>query len=348
LIFQTLAFHTNHSRFEDPISRGQFEIQSNRDAKKDGFEKAKNLLVYKNVPFDPEILLTPDWRKTLKSTFDQMPELQEVRRGANRLKGVQMAHTLYLPEKVRLEGDTVILVRNLIFDGHEAVIRGPFSIYVYPVDESGLLGTSYEAALARARPKTGVRFTTASWAANRATRGLPVMPIIRGGTITINTSGLGRAEWLESQRAMASGSGSVRMIKAGFFRQGENKNGAYGGDGAWGVEGAQGLTGSPSPGTTGAGGTCGSTSSVNGGTGGNGNQGGIGLPGGSAATDPSLNGGRVETLEQSTLAFRIIPAAIISLQRGGRRRMGRTRWKRREGRHWWNRGYWRDRRQLRL
>jgi hypothetical protein len=163
LTFQTLAFHTNHSRFGDPISPAQSEIQTTGDGKKN-FENAKKLLVDKNVPFDPEILLTPDWRKTLKSTFDQMPELREVRRGTNRLKGVQMAHTLYLPEKVRLEGDTVILVRNLIFDGNDAVIRGPFNIYVYPVAESGLLGTSYQEALARARPKTGVRFITASWA----------------------------------------------------------------------------------------------------------------------------------------------------------------------------------------
>jgi hypothetical protein len=104
--------------------------------------RAKNLLVARQIPFDPEILLTPHWRKTLKPVFDQMPELQEMRRGTKRLNGVEIAHTLYLPEKVQLEGDTVILVRNLIFDGNDAVIRGPFSIYVYPVDVSGLLGTA--------------------------------------------------------------------------------------------------------------------------------------------------------------------------------------------------------------
>jgi len=130
--------------------RGQERARTQEDRRRKDFEKAKSLLVDKNVPFDPEILLTPHWRETLKSTFNQMPELQEVRRGTNRLKGVEVADTLYLPEKVRLEGDTVILVRNLIFDGHEAVIRGPFNIYVYPIDESGLLGSSFEVALARA------------------------------------------------------------------------------------------------------------------------------------------------------------------------------------------------------
>ena len=84
------------------------------DRRRKDFEKAKSILVDKHVPFDPEILLTTHWRRTLKPAFDQMPELQEVRRGTRRLKGVQMAHTLYLPEKVQLEGDTVILVRNLM------------------------------------------------------------------------------------------------------------------------------------------------------------------------------------------------------------------------------------------
>jgi len=146
--FQNLALHPNHSRFGKPLPQGQVEAKNSRGSKKDDFENAQKLLVEKNIPFDPEILLTPDWRKTLKSTFDRMPELQEVRRGAKRLKGVEMAHTLYLPEEVRLEGDTVIIARNLIFDGNNAVIRGPFNIYVYPVDEAGLLGTSFDVALA--------------------------------------------------------------------------------------------------------------------------------------------------------------------------------------------------------
>jgi hypothetical protein len=85
-------------------SAGPARQESSRikeDKRRQNFEKAKVLLVNRNVPFDPEILLTPHWRKTLKSTFEHMPELQQVRRGGNRLKGVEMADTLYLPEKVR-------------------------------------------------------------------------------------------------------------------------------------------------------------------------------------------------------------------------------------------------------
>src|SRR5689334_2247431 len=64
------------------------------------FDKARKLLFAKNVPFDPNVLLTPCWRKMLKPTFDQMAEFQTIKRGGDRLKGVEMAHTLYLPERV--------------------------------------------------------------------------------------------------------------------------------------------------------------------------------------------------------------------------------------------------------
>jgi hypothetical protein len=76
---------------------GQQNARTQEDARRKNFEKARNLLVAKGVPFDPEILLTPHWRRTLKPAFDQMPEFQDIRRGTRRLKGVEMAHTLYLP-----------------------------------------------------------------------------------------------------------------------------------------------------------------------------------------------------------------------------------------------------------
>lgn len=293
LAFQSFAFNSTSFRSRKvpapDFDAGQGMSQTKSDRRRADFEKGRNLLIEKNVPFDPDLLLESNWREILKSTFNQMPELQQVRRGTNRLKGVEMAHTLYLPEKVRLEGDTVILVRNLIFDGREAVIRGPYNISVYPIDEAGLLGTSYDTALARAREKTGVRFINAGWTGDR---GLPVMPVIPDGTIKINVSGWGRADWLESQKAMAAGRG--RMVKAGYLQDPErNKNGAYGGDGDWGLEGAQGPTGAT--GATGANGTCGSSTSVTGKIGGIGNGGSnsnlTGAPGGSSDTNPRINGG---------------------------------------------------------
>lgn len=114
------------------------------------------------------------------------------------------------------------------------------------------------------------------------------MPIIRGGTITINTNGLGREDWQERQRAQPGG--GAKMIKASFVPQGENKNGSYGGDGAWGSQGAQGSTGST--GSAGANGSCGSVNGANGGGGGNGDNGQTGIAGGNGG-----NGGPAGTID---------------------------------------------------
>jgi hypothetical protein len=275
-LLSLLFVHTSSSSLTSagtkigPTAQGLAQPQEDQRRKR--FEKAKGLLVARNVPFDPEIMLTPHWRKTLKSTFEQMPELMQMRR-SNRLKGgVEMAHTLYLPEKVRLEGDTVILVRNLIFEGNDAVIRGPFNIYVFPIDQSGVLGTSFEVALARERGDSGVRFVKVGGSSNRR---LPVLPVIRGGTITTDTSGLPGSSAQTNKAGMARG--AARIIKAGFLQGPPPQDGAYGGDGAWGEEGGVGTTGTT--GTTGSNGTCGSTSSVNGGGGGVGGVGGLGQPG---------------------------------------------------------------------
>ena len=65
--------------------------QTNLDRMVANFKKTKDLLIRKGVPFDPDILMTPNWRKTLAPHFEQMPEMQEVKIGPGRLRGLQMA-----------------------------------------------------------------------------------------------------------------------------------------------------------------------------------------------------------------------------------------------------------------
>ena len=78
------------------------------DAKKRNFEPIRQLLLNREVPFEPEALLDSNWAQKLASTFARMPEMQETRFEQKPLSGVQLAATLYLPERVELEGDTII------------------------------------------------------------------------------------------------------------------------------------------------------------------------------------------------------------------------------------------------
>ncbi|MFZ0748707.1 MAG: hypothetical protein WAM70_05060, partial [Pyrinomonadaceae bacterium] len=112
--FPFISALTDHRKTAFTIPPGvqdaQQENQRDRlEKKRAKFETARRLLIEKNVPFDPEILLTQDWPKTLRTTLQNyVPEFKETRRGPSRLKGVHIAETLYLPEKVELTGDTVI------------------------------------------------------------------------------------------------------------------------------------------------------------------------------------------------------------------------------------------------
>ncbi|HEX5706937.1 MAG TPA: hypothetical protein VFX96_06560 [Pyrinomonadaceae bacterium] len=110
------------------------------------FDPARKLLREKGVPFDPDALRHPRWRDNLAPVLEGMPQMWEVRRGGKKIKGVLLAHTLYLPETVEFEGDTVVIVRNLIHEGRDVHIRGSGNIYVFPIERVGYLGTTVEEA----------------------------------------------------------------------------------------------------------------------------------------------------------------------------------------------------------
>lgn len=290
-LFPTNMLRSNaqQKRAQDALTRRQELLdrklaQDQRQVELDrmvvNFKKAKELLLKKGVPFDPDILMTPNWRKTLAPNFAQMKELQEVRIGGRKLKGVQLAHTLYLPENVDLDGDTVILARNLVFEGRTAVVKGAFDIYVYPVDQVGLLGSTLEQALHRSGP----RFINAGFRGGEAGSSPTNLPLIREGSITINTSGFGYKQWHEQRAAINGGKG--RFVHTAFLAQGGKRNngapGTPGGDASMGAEGLPvGI------GVKGDDGTCGTTSSVNGRTGG---QGPAGNPGQRPTSDGQAGG----------------------------------------------------------
>lgn len=211
------------------------------------FGKARTLLVNENVPFDPDILITRDWRTQLAASFEQMPQMQvsKVQQGA--LQGVVQADTLVLPETTELAGDAVIIAKHLQFDGSGPIIRGPHNIYLFLV---GSMEVKHNPGQSRAT------------------------------AITIDARGRGRKELLERSsiaprlsRASASGPAAE---SGSFLPQQYDTHGGPGFDGDPGSVGDDGTDGSA--GDSGQSGNCGV--SANGENGANGGHGQVGTNGG--------------------------------------------------------------------
>lgn len=242
------------------------------ELRRKAFESGRKLLLDAHVPFEPYQLLNSQWRRNLAATFAQMPEMQSVRQADKLLKGVQLADTLYLPEKVTLTGDTIILAKYLIFEGKEVEIKGPHNFHIYPIETTALLGTSLQAAFNNGR----VRFTKASFSRTALPRGVFLAPrFIQNGKITINTSGNGRDEWLLKQRELKKRE-SVAHHASSALLETIDRSGNAGADGQTGDAGVAGVNGDA--GGAGANGVCGTQ--LNGQDGNAGAAGGEGQPGG--------------------------------------------------------------------
>src|SRR5215212_1404053 len=273
----TLPFNSNHAVATQQQQRSpnqSNETQLKRDARilRD-FTPAREMLQRKGVPFDPDTMLDPDWKEKLARQFDEMPELQTVREPGRRLKGVHMAGILYLPEKVQVDGDLVILARQVIFEGKDAVIKGNHNVYFFPIDVTGFLGTTLEVAMNKQEP----RFQKASFGGSPPKAHVPPL-LADGWSITIDTSGRGREEWLAEQNHLLG----VKFVKTSWQGGTVNHDGSAGSTGSTGGAGLTGGGGGPDPAAAGAAGNCSTShpSGTNGSTGANGSSGGFASNGG--------------------------------------------------------------------
>jgi hypothetical protein len=286
-----LPLNIPHSSAQSPTSIPAQDAARRRA--REEFAPGRALLQKRGVPFNPDELLEPNWRKKLAPVFDQMPELQTVRRVDKTLKGVQLADTLYVTEKTVLTGDAVILVRNLIFEGSEIEIKGNHNLYVFPIARTGVLGVPLEAAMGLAGP----RFITASLGGRR--RALPKFdalgaPLVNDASITVDTGAMTHEQWLalQERRRAAQLRGPGMFSKVGYIplQQTVDASGGFGPEGTFGGFGNSGSTGTP--GNNGSAGSC--TGGINGGVGTNGGTGGVGSAGGNGGTGgPGGNGGTI-------------------------------------------------------
>jgi hypothetical protein len=263
-----------------------------QEAQERAFKPARDLLQRERVPFDPDILKDPEWRRKLAPKLYGMWEMHASRRLGKQLAGLQLADILYLPEKVELTGDTVVLANKVIFEGRNALIKGNYNIAVYPVEDVGLLGATLEEAMLKQgfTPQSSQFVSVTFKNISPANRFIPYL--IQDGAITVDTSGPGYKEWLEKQRQKKN------VAPAGFIKTSLtpqtpiNYSGSPGAQGDEGTIGTTGGAGSPNPSLIGDSGDCVSGHpdgysgfpGANGGTGGTGGTGGNGYRGGDART----------------------------------------------------------------
>ena len=259
------------------------------------FKPGRDMLLKKGVPFDPDDLLDPDWREKVAPKFSGMAEMQVTRRLGKRLKGAQLADTLYLPEQVELTGDTVILARQVVFEGRHVVIKGNYNVYIFPAEKDGVLGTTLDVAMAQQGfSPSSVNFVPAGYTnPSRAKRFVPRL-LQEGWSVTIDTSGWSSKDRLKEQKNKEVG--SIRQVS--FSPQTViDHSGANRGQGAEGTIGEPVPNASPDPSLPGANGECGDQTTVHGlsgfpgnfianpaGTGNIGGTGGEGQRGGDATT----------------------------------------------------------------
>ena len=197
--------------------------QQEVEKKRASFKSGRDLLLKHGVPFDPDLLLEPGFKKRLARVFATMPEFQETRVVEKQMKGVQLADTLFLPERVELTGDTVILANNLIFSGKNVVIKGPHDLHFFAMGPvlSVNLNVQGDAAFSKARFEAAKR------------QGQLVEP----ESVTLNIDALGHDEWVERRKAGNRNSQFNNHARRSENQQQENIDKDPGGTGDKGPDG---------------------------------------------------------------------------------------------------------------
>jgi hypothetical protein len=186
-----------------------------------------------------------------------MPEMHETRvLWTGQIEGVHLADTLYLPEKVEVKGDTVIIANQVIFEGRNAVIKGNYNVYFFPAVVDGVLGTSLEAAIKEQQTSfSNVSYKTSTLANLSIPPKWFVPRLLQSDwSITIDTSGKGWKEWIEEQKKKKTL--KTGFVKTSFQGQTVDHNGQAGGIGDTGDIGPPTCDGTPDPGVPGPPGYC--------------------------------------------------------------------------------------------
>lgn len=165
-----------------------------QDSQRVAFEPARRILTAARVPFEPTDLLSPKWREKIKPALAQMPEMDTSLRVADQSEGLIAADTVVLPPTLSFSGDTVILARTIIFEGHENKIIGRGkNIYVFNIDTDYHIVKSFDETMRLRGVDPSTMPAVGSRTANRFE-----FRDRRDGIVVVIADGRGREDWLKT------------------------------------------------------------------------------------------------------------------------------------------------------
>lgn len=240
-----------------------------------GFQKGRALMLKAGLPFEPNELLDYKNRRQVIAKLDRLPEFKNSEVVGRTLEGVKIADTLYLPEKIDLVGDTVLVTRSAIFEGQKIEIKGPYDLTIIPYDQFGALGTSLEEAIEK---QSSMYVKTSFRKSDPPPFAKSGLTVISDASFVIDLHGLGRKECLRKRENPFNN--RLAQLQLGVFRYANfsipsqtacqpgtiGSAGQAGGTGDTGSDGLDRDTGTP--------GVC--NGNINGGSGESGTDGGIG------------------------------------------------------------------------
>ena len=185
--------------YSTPTSSIPSKINPTIQERKEKFQPAKKMLLEKGVAFEPEVLLSSEWREKLKVSFDRMSEMQTSLRLGKEIEGVQIADTVILPEKVELTGDLVILANTIVFEGRQTLIKGiGKNVYVFPIKETFHIEKTFEDIL----QNQGFSKENIPDINKRVYEKFNLEGEAKTGFLKISVNGQGYDEWLAKQKSL--------------------------------------------------------------------------------------------------------------------------------------------------
>jgi hypothetical protein len=130
---QTLNKSADNRKFSQETEQARAQVQRAKRMSAT-VRRMSNLLSKTNVPFDPSILFARNWKSRVRPYLQSMPQMLNTETLPQRFGGAKIANIVYLPDKIQLTGDTIILANYIVFASKQVEIIGYDDLLVFPME----------------------------------------------------------------------------------------------------------------------------------------------------------------------------------------------------------------------